>query len=198
MNNKKKIVGISGYSGSGKSTLAKNIAQDKNVELIDVDFLAKELMNSDKNILGMLEKTFGANVLNDSGVDFKKLGEVAFKTEDNLMLLNEIVHPPLLEKLRKRINKTSYQELIIDAALIPYWKIENWFNELYWINVDRDIRINRIMNRVKNLSIDDIRNRLKIQESLFQVPEKGWMIIENSSSEDRMYQKYLEMEASFE
>ncbi len=192
------IIGIAGYSGCGKSTLARLIADKLNFSLIDVDVLAKEVMNNSSEIKKELEENFGNNVLDGNVINFKILGEIVFHKKDSILKLNSIVHPKLLEELKKKIDSDKSGRIVVDAALISYWKIEKWFNTLYWIHLNKDIRIQRIKERVKDLSIMELHRRFEIQESLFPEPTGEWNILENSSDIERLYSGFICLEENNE
>lgn len=188
-----KIIGIAGYSGSGKSTLAKIVAERHNYQLIDVDALAKEIMSESINIRQDLQKAFGADVFHKGRINFCYLGEKAFKNRNSILTLNSIVHPILIDELKKHIDNGSKDGIIIDAALISYWKIEEWFDFLIWVRLSREKRLNRIENRVKDIQREELEKRFIIQESLFSEPSGKWNTIENSSDIEDLYIKFLDL-----
>lgn len=189
-----RVIGIAGYSGSGKSTLAKLIADRNRLKLIDVDLLAKEVMQREQSIIVSLSENFGEGVIANNGIDFSILGKKVFNNKDAILKLNSIVHPVLLKILKEEIDKESEFGVVVDAALISYWEIEDWFNSLYWVHLSKDLRLFRIKKRVPNLLEEDIKQRFEIQESLFNEPENGWQILNNNLDIEVLYQRYLDLE----
>jgi dephospho-CoA kinase len=128
-------IGIAGYMGAGKSTCIHLLSKENTV-LIDADSQAKWLMENDQSIKNALFMQFGDDIKENDAVDFKKLGKIAFSSLVQLQKLNKIVHPPLVAHLYSLIVKEGYEnkieQIILDAALIPLWHIENWFDFLLW------------------------------------------------------------------
>lgn len=194
----RQIIGIAGYSGSGKSTLARLIADRLSYSLLDVDLFAKDIMIKSSSIKKALIESFGQNILNGNDINFKVLGELAFRDWDSILRLNSVVHPILLEKLKIDIDKNESERIVVDAALISYWGIEGWFDSLYWIHLDKDIRIQRISERVKDLSLEELNRRFDIQESLFSEPSDKWRILENSLDIESLYSRFISLEENNE
>lgn len=190
----KRVIGIAGYSGSGKSTLSEIISKRKNYFLINVDSLAKEIMENSSSIIIKLKESFGEDICVSGKIDFSALGTIAFSDRKSLLTLNSIVHPSLLKELKNQIDKQSQGGVVVDAALISYWEIESWFDSLYWVKLSREERLGRIIRRVKNLSLEELNKRFEIQETLFEEPSGIWKIIDNSSDIEGFYNRFLDLE----
>lgn len=190
----KRVIGIAGYSGSGKSTLAKIVSEKYALALVDVDLLAKDIMQRDVSIINEIEKQFGGDIISSKGINFGALGEKAFSSRENIIKLNSIVHPTLIRELKNCIEVKKSDGVIIDAALISYWGIEDWFDTLYWVKLSRELRFERVKERVSGLSDAELERRLDIQESLFNEPSLPWKTINNQSSVKDLYSAFLSLE----
>jgi dephospho-CoA kinase len=113
-----KNIGVTGYMGAGKSTCAARIGATLGARIIDADAEAKKLMQNDDRIRRDLESAFGPSVVAPSGVSFDALSALVFSSAARMRRLNDIVHPPLLDKLRALIVSLK-EPVILDAALIP-------------------------------------------------------------------------------
>jgi dephospho-CoA kinase len=182
-------IGIAGYMGSGKSTCAGFIAglagPEARVSIIDADGEAKRMMNRDESIRRRLATSFGATVIHDSAVGFGELGKAAFASVETIRRLNGIVHPPLVKHLQELVTGQRVP-CILDAALIPLWGIEDWFDRCLWVTASPQRRLER--TRAKSgLSAEQIRARMSVQEALFGAPGGGsWIIVENEGSLDEL------------
>jgi dephospho-CoA kinase len=172
-------IGVAGFMGSGKSTCARFLARHGGF-CIDADAVAKELMNSDKNIQNLLLAAFGPSVVVTGAVQFSELGRIAFASRDSLERLNRIVHPPLLDRLRHLTMKAHAGMCILDAALIGLWKIEHWFDRCVWIDAARDVRLNRL-RACRGLDPAELELRMALQEELVPEPDAApWIRIDNN------------------
>jgi dephospho-CoA kinase len=182
-------IGIAGYMGAGKSTCIHLLSKENTV-LIDADSQAKWLMENDQSIKNALFMQFGDDIKVNDAVDFKKLGKVAFSSLVQLQKLNKIVHPPLVTHLNSLIIKEDYEnkieQIILDAALIPLWHVENWFDYLLWIESPHEIRLDRLVKKyLGKIEIDELEQRMKLQEALFAPPDiDNWTVVRNCGKLD--------------
>ncbi len=174
-------LGIAGYMGSGKSVCAGYLSRFGG-SLIEADAVAKEVMNTDTEIKDRLIAHFGGDIVRDDAIQYTVLGTVAFQSMANLLQLNAIVHPPLLLSLQKVLAETQGQLCIIDAALIPLWHIEDWFDGLLWIDAPAGLRAKRVLKKGV-LGEAELQNRMTLQEGLFSEPKgKNWITVKNSGT----------------
>lgn len=190
-------VGIAGYMGSGKSTFAHWFSQ-KGGAVFDADQIAKGTMNKSPDIKTKLAKEFGQTVLTNNEIQFPVLGKRCFSSQSKLVSLNTIVHPELIEHLRDLLQNTKHKVGILDAALIPLWHIENWFDILFWIQASKETRLKRLSQKV-TIPLAELQKRMNLQEALFKEPsEKEWTILTNEGSVDEfngtMRESYQELE----
>ena len=181
----KKIV-LSGYSGSGKTTLAKFIAKKNRATLIDLDIIAKKIMGENFAIINSIKKEFGIDYISNNKIIFSKLSRLVFSDINKLKKLNSIVHPILKDYLIQNLKQSS-KNIVIDAAIIPLWKIERLFTERYWIESDFNLRLKRVAHKT-GLPKYEIDNRLKSQEILFSPPDSNvWSYINNNGSVKKLF-----------
>ena len=118
--NKSIVIGITGPTGSGKSTIAKMIEQ-MGYELLDVDCIAKSVIQDSASCINDLKNEFSSNVINEDGsINRAELFDRAFSSKDSLKRLNEIVHPEIVKKLEGLIDniKMSGKNVVVDAAVL--------------------------------------------------------------------------------
>ena len=183
--NKCGAIGISGYMGSGKSTVAAYLSR-KGGEIIDVDMLAKQLMNSDDEMRQNLVSAFGEEICPENTLDFSLLGQRAYTSLESLDRLNRIVHPLLLHELSCRRNAACAGTRVFDAALIPLWHIEEWFDKLVWVEASFEIRLKRLLSK-RSLSGDEQQKRMRFQQALFEKPHGAlWIEVCNDGTIDQL------------
>ncbi len=119
MNYKKTIVGLTGLYCSGKST-AQKIFEEYGFYIIDVDKLGHDALNKKQN---EIIKYFGTEILYNGKIDRKKLGAIVFKDKNKLAKLNAIVHPTMVQEVKKIINNSKKNRICINAALLFEMKL---------------------------------------------------------------------------
>ncbi|NLP03523.1 MAG: dephospho-CoA kinase [Fibrobacter sp.] len=174
-------IALAGYMGSGKSTVA-GILAEAGAYIVDADREAKLLMQSDPEIKMKLNEIFGEQVFKNGSIAFDRLGSIVFGSIEELKKLNAVVHPPLLERLCF-LMRHRREPVVLDAALIPLWHIEDWFDQRVWVSASFDVRLKRLLAKAGGLTEEAIRERMLLQEKLFQSPPEGiWRYIRNESS----------------
>jgi dephospho-CoA kinase len=174
-------IGIAGYMGAGKSTCAARIHLTLGVRIIDADAEAKALMQNDDRIRRNLERAFGPSVVASGAVSFAALSALVFSSAEKMQRLNDIVHPPLLDKLRALIVSLK-EPVVLDAALIPLWHIEPWFGRCLWVTAPASVRCERLRKKT-SLGVRSVRRRMALQEAMVKAPSgPAWTIIGNQGT----------------
>lgn len=163
------LVGITGNFGSGKTTVAK-ILEKEGYPIISSDALAKRLMRENKKLQKKLIEAFGHEVfLSDGNLNTKYLaGKVFSEGEDgerNLMLLNSIVHPLVIQESEKIIHQLierGHNLIFFESALIYETNIESLFDYIILVISNRDKIVERLVSTGK-FSPKDVITRLRKQ-----------------------------------
>jgi len=160
-----KTVAIYGQIGSGKSEVAR-IFEKFGALVISADAIGHTVLDEDASVRDSLQKEFGSDILNKSEkVDRKLLASRAFLSDDQRDKLDNIVHPPLLDRLRSAIKDASdsgkYEIVAVDAALILKWEIQNEFDFLVCVTSSVAHRVDRLVSA--GFAQDDAENRIASQ-----------------------------------
>ncbi|NLN66201.1 MAG: dephospho-CoA kinase [Clostridiaceae bacterium] len=162
-----KVIGITGGIGSGKSTAAR-ILKEYGAKVIFADEVAKSITEPNMPAYKRIIEHFGGDILDLQGrIDRRKLGDIVFNDEKELLYLNEITHGIVAEEIGKTLEeyRKAGFELVVVEAIVP---IEHGFLDLVdtvWVVVaSEDIRIKRIMRR-NRFSYDEAIQRIRTQMS---------------------------------
>jgi dephospho-CoA kinase len=172
----KTVIGITGGIGSGKSMLCRML-KENGYKVIYADTLTKELYQKDKKLLQKLVNTFSKDILNFKGkLILPKLKEIIFSSEKNFKKVNSIVHPVVIEAIKKEVIKAKEKVVIIEAALIFESGFDKVLDYVITIFSNKKNRTERIMfrdgvrkkdvDKVMKLQMDD---RIKVEKSDFVV-----------------------------
>lgn len=193
------VIGISGYTGSGKTTAARRLHEKQpSFFLIDADKVARKLMLENEDLIREVGARFG--VLQNSRINFTRLGEIVFESVENLKKLNAITFPYIIPAIENLLG--TVPNAIIDAALLPLTPlVKKECKLLIWIESDLEKRAKRLQERTA-LDEKAIQNRIKKQIDLMPRPNKTascnsnesvWKIIENNSSLEDLFKKVDEI-----
>lgn len=144
-----KIIGVTGGIGTGKSTLLGLLQKTYGAYIVETDKLAHELMSPGYSAYEQIVDAFGTGILTaDDTIDRGKLGAIVFQNESSLKKLNEIVHPVVKEFILQDIQKKRKQQTayyVIEAALLIEDGYEAICDELWYVYVEREERIRRLL-----------------------------------------------------
>jgi len=180
MNLNKRIIGITGGIASGKSIVAEFFLH-KNVPVINADKIGHKILH-DEAIKDQLIVCFGDSILKDGEIDRKRLGKIVFHDTKKLHELNAIVHPPLIKVILKRIDDNTKPIIMIDAALLLQWNMNEICEHVILVTAPERIRIGRLM-KFTHLSFEEARNRVRAQQE-FSKQEADYVIINEGSVEE--------------
>lgn len=145
-----KVIGVTGGVGSGKSVVLDELKTLYNCEVIKADNIAHKLMLKGETAYEAIVLEFGSEILDENGEFHKEaMARLIFTDDNNRKKIDNIVHPIVTDYIVNIINQLKKESVLdyifIEAALL----IENGFNqicdELWYIYVDKNIRIQRLM-----------------------------------------------------
>ena len=153
MQNKARIIGITGGIATGKSTVSSYL-RGKGFKVIDADVIAREVLNIEEDAYTDLVAFFGREILKkDRSIDRKILGEKIFKNVDLRKKLNSITHPYILKRIKKSLEKNTSQEVVfLDIPLLieiydDLLEEEILIDEIWLVYCNRETQIKRLMKR---------------------------------------------------
>lgn len=157
-------VGITGGIGSGKSFVSK-IFKTLGVPFYDADKEAKAIMNSSDTVRKGLIDAFGESVcFADGTLNRKWLAEQVFNNNDQLTILNGIVHPVVIQHAVDWANVQRSCYSLKEAALLFESGSYKTLDYTILVIAPQNVRIDRVMAR-DNVSREEVINRINKQMS---------------------------------
>lgn len=143
-------VGITGGIGSGKTTVCK-IFQALGISIFDADNSAKRLMAENVALKNQLINHFGAATFGaDGSLDRKYLAQKVFNNEQELMHLNQLVHPFVLTDYERwLLNIPSAPYSIREAAILLESGTYKDLDVIILVDAPDELRIKRVIQRDK-------------------------------------------------
>ncbi|MEA2038059.1 MAG: dephospho-CoA kinase [Nanoarchaeota archaeon] len=166
-------IGITGVFGSGKTTIAKLFTNYKH---INADLIGHRLLN-ERSIKNKIIKTFGKSLLTKNKIDRKKLKNIVFNNHKELIKLNKIIHPPIINEIKAIIKKDK--TIIIDGALLIETRSTKLFDKLIVVKINKKEQLKRVL-RKKKYTKREIQNILKSQLSQKEKLKYADIVIDNS------------------
>ena len=188
------VLGLTGNIGCGKSSVS-TIFMENNIKVVDADIVARQIFD-DKNLLNEVFSTFGESIKNQDGsLNRRALGNIVFNDDEKLILLNNLTHPKIKQKILSKVEEYKNQGekiVVIDAALLIEDDYIPYIQKLILITCRKEIQINRIIAR-DNCTKEEAISRINSQMSQEDKAKFADYIIDNSGSFENLEQQVLEI-----
>lgn len=188
------VLGLTGNIGCGKSSVS-TIFMENNIKVVDADIVARQIFD-DKNLLNEVFSTFGKSIRNQDGsLNRRALGNIVFNDDEKLILLNNLTHPKIKQKILSKVEEYKNQGekiVVIDAALLIEDDYIPYIQKLILITCRKEIQINRIIAR-DNCTKEEAISRINSQMSQEEKAKFADYIIDNSNSFEELQKKVLEL-----
>ena len=175
-----KIIGVTGGIGSGKTTVSSMFASF-GAEIVDADEIARAVTKSGGAAYKEIIDAFGEEILLPDGeINRKALGKIVFQDKKSLELLNKITHKYVFEEIKRRIETSLAQVVVLDVPLLFSSDFPFECDLTVGVIADKEERIKRVEKR-DGLSREEILKRIENQISDESLRQKADVIIENNS-----------------
>lgn len=187
------VIGLTGGMAAGKSTVAGYLRPHV-TEIIDADEISKELIAPGTKTYQELLKSFGHGILGSDGtIDRAKLGQIVFSDQAKLERLNQLIHPSIVEEIRRRLSELKSRlapsdVVLLRAPLLIEAKLVDLVDKVVLVTAPEAVRIERI-RRERSLSEKEARQRLRAQLPDSEKLKFADCVIENNGSLDELREK---------
>ncbi|CAD6885758.1 unnamed protein product [Tilletia laevis] len=182
------VVGLTGGIASGKSTVSQLLSEVHKIPLIDLDTLARAVVEPGTPALKAIVKHFGSTILKEDGtLDRPSLGRIVFNDPDQRKVLNRITH----SAVRKRMAWLLFlfwikgsKVVVVDAPLLVEAGLWTFCGEIVVVWCSPQDQLNRMISRdaANGLTEEDARSRLASQLPLEDKLPYADVILDNSSA----------------
>ena len=184
-------IGITGSIACGKSTVSDYLIA-KGYTIIDADKLGHVALTSN-DVKRKLAEKFGDEILENNEISREKLGRLVFGNDDNLKILNSIIHPKIKELILKLQEEHKDEDLVfLDIALLYEANFVDLVEKVAVVYVDEDVQLERLMTR-NSLSKEEALKRIESQMSPQEKALLGDFVINNSYSKEDTFQQIEEI-----
>ncbi|WP_314396090.1 dephospho-CoA kinase [uncultured Gemella sp.] len=184
-------IGITGSIACGKSTVSEYLIA-KGYTIIDADKLGHVALTSN-DIKRKLAEKFGDEILENNEINREKLGKLVFGNDDNLKILNSIIHPKIKELILKLQEEHKDEDLVfLDIALLYEANFVDLVEKVAVIYVDEGVQLERLMTR-NSLSKEEALKRIESQMSPQEKASLGDFVINNSYRKEDTFQQIDEI-----
>lgn len=184
------LIGLTGSIGSGKTTVADRL-RALGAQVLDADAFARMETQPGSQGLCAIAAAFGDGILKQDGsLERTKLAELVFQDEEKLRALNAILHPRILEAMRRRaaeiFEKDPEATVVYDMPLLIEVGEHLRVDRVWLVTADDETRIARIVARdgcTREAALSRIRAQMPQAEKRAYAHEE----IDNSQGLEALY-----------
>jgi len=192
------IIGLTGGIGTGKSTVS-NIFRQKGIPVVDTDVIAREVIDYPE-VVNEIIRNFGTEILEEETqqeqgqnkfkkkkISRNKLGQIVFKDEKKVGILNSIMHPLIIKVMKEQTEKLKKDNKIIvaDVPLLFEIHLEKEFDITVLVYADKETQIKRIMKRDKR-TLEQAEDIINSQMDIEEKKKKSNYIIYNNEDFEKL------------
>ncbi len=188
-------IGIVGPLCAGKTTVLE-MFRELGAWTTSADEVNRDLLRPGSELLRRVIEEFGQQYLRDDGsLDRRALGELIFHDEDARRRLERIVHAPMLQELKRRIEEAEAQgarAVVVEAAVMYQMGADKLMDTIVRVTADRETRLRRLMER-DGLTRDEAEGRLALHEKLGIDDAPADWVIDTSGGIEQTRQQVQEL-----
>ena len=140
-------VALTGGVASGKSQVSA-LLEGYGCLIIDLDVIAREVVEPGTKGLNELIENFGNSILsNDGTLNRKYLRDELFKKGRNRALIEQVLHPKILQKMKAAMDACTKGIVIVVVPLLVEKNLWHPFDRAIVVDCEVDNQIRRLMNR---------------------------------------------------
>ncbi|RIZ66670.1 MAG: dephospho-CoA kinase [Methylococcales bacterium] len=140
-------IGLTGGIGCGKTTVSK-LFEQLNIQVIDADILAHQLVEIDQPALKEIALAFGTDMLNvDGSLNRKKLSQIIFSDSQQKQKLEAILHPLIYEAIQTALKSIDSAYCIISIPLLFETNMIDLVDRILVIDCPEQTQIERVLKR---------------------------------------------------
>ncbi len=186
------IIGLTGGIGTGKSTVSRKL-RERGYPVIDLDVISREVIEYPE-VIDELVRNFGIEILesqnNISGkksISRNKLRQTVFKEEKKVSVLNSIMHPPIVEEMRRQVKnlKKNYKTVFVEVQLLFEAKLEKEFDLTVLVYADKKTQLERVLKR-DGRKEEEVQQIINAQMDMTEKRRLSNYIIENNGDSEML------------
>lgn len=143
-----RVLGITGGVGCGKSTVMALLRQHFHAKTIVADEIGHQAMSPGEKPYQQIIDKFGESIVLPSGeLNRPMLANAIYEDDKKRECLNQIIHPYVLQEIRKTIQQWSEEPLVaIETALMFETGCHRLCDTVWYIRTEPEIRIQRLID----------------------------------------------------
>ena len=177
----KYVIGLTGNIGTGKSVIRKML-EHLGAFGIDADGLSHQATAKGGPAYDQVVQAFGQFIVGEDGqIDRQMLGSIVFANPKALAKLEAIIHPIVRQAVDILSKRATQKVIVIEAIKLLEGDLTGWCDAVWVVNAPDEVQIVRLVQK-RNLTPDQARQRIQVQNSQADKLAKANVVIQNAGS----------------
>jgi dephospho-CoA kinase len=180
---RKVVIGVTGNIACGK-TLVLDTLRELGAETIDADRIAHGVMRAGTPTFRQIVERFGKGVVGEDGeLNRRALGTIVFSDPAELRALEEIVHPPTDDTIKRQIRESTHQVVVVDAIKLYEVHLDEVCDETWVVTCTPEQQLERLMRR-NGFPREEALKRINAQPPAEEKVARADRVIDNSGTQE--------------
>lgn len=194
------LIGLTGGIASGKTTVADLFQQHFDIEIVDADIVAREVVEIGTSGLKHIVEHFGQSMLSSEGnLNRQAFRERIFSHPDEREWLNNLLHPMIHQRMVENLSHVQSPYALLVVPLLIENNLQSMADRVLVVDVEPELQIQRTMER-DNISRIQAENILASQTQRQTRLQHADDVVLNGAERDtllpqitQLHQQYLAM-----
>jgi dephospho-CoA kinase len=176
-------IGLTGNIATGKSAVGRMLAE-LGAEVIDADRITHAVLAPDGAAYPAVVAAFGADILAADGkIDRGRLGDIVFSDAEALAQLENLVHPPVIADIRRRIAASSASVVAVEAIKLLESGVADDYEAIWVTTCPETTQVARLM-KSRRLTREEALRRIHAQPPQAEKIARADIVIDTSGTLD--------------
>lgn len=144
------VIAITGGIGSGKTTVADTFHKNHNIDIVDADIIAREVVEPNTKGLTSITEHFGDSILLPNGaLNRAELRQRIFSNTNEKTWINDLLHPLIRKEMQYQVSLSTSPYTLLVVPLLVENQLQYLANRVLVVDVLEQTQINRTTSRDK-------------------------------------------------
>lgn len=180
------VVGLVGPTGAGKSAVL-DMLRELGAAVLRADDASRELLAPGSRLLSEVRAHLGDAVFRaDGSLDRSRTAALIFSDEQARRKLEALVHPPMVQWLRQRLEELRQRPdpppvAVVEAAVLTHMGARHLVDRVIRVAAPPEVCLARVQER-DHVSADVVAQRLAVQQQLGLFDEPADFVLDTTGT----------------
>ncbi|TIA87471.1 hypothetical protein E3P97_03932 [Wallemia ichthyophaga] len=191
------VVGLTGGIATGKSTVTQRLREEHKLRVIDLDSVARQVVEPNTPALRSIADRYGDRVLkwdepsNQHTLNRPALARILFDDKAEKKWIESVLHPEILKRTAWEVLK-AYASLsrvvVLDVPLLFEANLHRYVGVRTLVYSSQDVQLHRLMQR-DGISEHDAQKKIAAQLPIDVKVDMADQVVHNDSSREETYRE---------